>query len=70
VTALWFLLAAVAISAIGSLILVLRYRSPSNTDWSIEEFRREMQALAPEQQRGRPVRRADPPSNRSNEREF
>jgi hypothetical protein len=67
VTALWFLLAAVAISAIGSVILVLHYRSPSNKDWSIEEFRREMQALAPEQQRVRPVRRANPTSNHSDE---
>ncbi|MGH9243918.1 MAG: hypothetical protein ACRD29_06310 [Acidimicrobiales bacterium] len=66
-TALWFLLAALVISAIGSVILVLRYRKPSTEDWSIEEFRREMQALAPDHQRERPSRRAVPPPAPSGE---
>jgi hypothetical protein len=50
-TALYFLLGALVISAIGSAIVVLRYRKPDTEDWSIEEFRREMQALSPEARR-------------------
>jgi hypothetical protein len=60
VTAVWFLLAALTLSIIGSAIVVLRYRKPSSEDYSVEEFRREMQALAPEAGRARPSRRATP----------
>jgi hypothetical protein len=56
-TALWFLLGALAISAIGSAIVVLRHRNPTTEDWSVEEFRREMHALSPEATR---VRRNGP----------
>ena len=42
-----FLLIAVVISAIGLTILYLRNRPPSSLDASIDNFRREMQALAP-----------------------
>jgi hypothetical protein len=66
-TALWFLLGALMISAIGSAIVVLRHRQPRAGDWSIEEFRREMQALSPEAMTprrmppsGRPPRTAHP----------
>lgn len=59
-TALWFLLAALALSAIGSIVVVLRHRKPTTEDWSVEEFRREMQALAPDSTARRPVRRATP----------
>ncbi|MGH9116708.1 MAG: hypothetical protein ACRD0A_02165 [Acidimicrobiales bacterium] len=52
-TALWFLLGALVISAIGSAVIVLYHRKPTTEDWSVEEFRREMQALSPEAQRGR-----------------
>jgi hypothetical protein len=68
-TALWFLAAALAVSAIGSLIIVLRHRQPSTEDWSVEEFRREMQALAPDTTRTRTEpRRAKPPAPRDPER--
>ena len=42
-----FLLLAVVISAIGLTILYLRNRPPSSFDASIDNFRREMEALAP-----------------------
>jgi hypothetical protein len=58
VTALYFLLGALLISAIGSAIVVLRHRQPRTGDWSIEEFRREMHALSPEAQT---PRRMPPP---------
>jgi hypothetical protein len=68
-TALWFLAAALAVSAIGSLIIVLRHRQPSTEDWSVEEFRREMQALAPDTTRvHQEPRRAMPPPSRSSSR--
>jgi hypothetical protein len=59
-TALWFLLGALAISAVGSVIIVLRHRKPDTEDWSIEEFRREMQALSPEARRERRLPPAGP----------
>jgi hypothetical protein len=51
VSALYFLLVAVVISAVGSGILVLRQRKPQGTRNSIESFQREMDALAPPDQR-------------------
>ena len=42
-----FLLIAVVISVVGSLVLYLRSRTPSSLDAGIDNFRREMQALAP-----------------------
>lgn len=55
-SALAFLLFAVVISAIGSAVLVLRQRKPTGARSSVEAFRREMDALAPPDQR-RPSRR-------------
>jgi hypothetical protein len=51
-----FLLIAVVISAIGVTILYLRNRPPSSLDASIDNFRREMQALAPRDGDVRPRR--------------
>jgi len=51
VNALAFLLFAVVVSALGSAILVLRQRKPTGSRSSIESFRREMDALAPPDQR-------------------
>ncbi|HEX6419964.1 MAG TPA: hypothetical protein VFZ77_15795 [Acidimicrobiales bacterium] len=45
-----FLLIAVVISVVGSTVLYLRSRSPSSLESGIDEFRREMQALAPREQ--------------------
>lgn len=55
-SALAFLLFAVLVSAIGSAVLVLRQRKPMGSRSSIDAFRREMEALAPPDQR-RPSRR-------------
>jgi hypothetical protein len=56
VSALLFLLFAVVVSALGSAVLVLRQRKPTGSRSSIDAFRREMEALAPPDQR-RPSRR-------------
>ena len=42
-----FLLLAVVIAAVGVTVLYLRNRPPSSFDASIDNFRREMEALAP-----------------------
>ena len=42
-----FLMIAVVISVVGSLVLYLRNRTPSSLESGIDNFRREMQALAP-----------------------
>jgi hypothetical protein len=51
--AVWFLLFAVLVSALGSAVLVFRQRKPTGVRSSIDSFRREMDALAP------PDRRSD-----------
>lgn len=51
-----FLLIAVVISAVGLTVLYLRNRPPTSFDASIENFRREMQALAPRDGEVRPRR--------------
>ncbi len=43
-----FLLIALAISLVGSLVLWLRSRKPKAFDSGVDEFRREMRALAPD----------------------
>ena len=53
---LLYLLVAVLISLIGSMVLWLRARQPTSMDAGIEQFRRELQALAPDPP---PVRRDD-----------
>jgi hypothetical protein len=47
VAAVAFLLLAVVIAAVGVTFLYLRNRSPTSFDASIDNFRREMEALAP-----------------------
>jgi hypothetical protein len=48
-----FLLVAVVLSAIGSAILLLRQRKPTGVHNSVDSFRKEMDALAPPEQRRR-----------------
>ncbi len=43
-----FLLAALAVSVIGSVILWLHHRQPTSLYQGIDDFSREMEALAPE----------------------
>jgi len=47
VGAVAFLMIAVVISVVGGLVLYLRNRAPTGLDSGIDNFRREMQALAP-----------------------
>jgi hypothetical protein len=51
-----FLMIAVVISVVGSLVLYLRSRTPSSLDSGIDNFRREMQALAPRDEEPAPRR--------------
>ncbi len=53
-SALAFLFIALLLSGIGSAVLVLRNRRPTSVESGIDEFRREMSALAPPE---RPQRR-------------
>jgi hypothetical protein len=53
-----FLLAALALSVVGSLVLWLHQRQPTSFDQGIEDFSKEMKALAPPPI-PRPGRRAD-----------
>jgi hypothetical protein len=56
VAAIAFLLIAVVISAVGFTVLYLRNRPPTSLDASIDNFRREMEALAPRDGEVRPRR--------------
>jgi hypothetical protein len=52
VSPLAFLLVALAISVVGSLVLWLRNRRPRSLSSGINDFRREMRALAPGEEPG------------------
>jgi hypothetical protein len=47
VSAVVFLLIAAVISTVGTMVLVVRNRTPRSLDAGIDDFRREMDALAP-----------------------
>jgi len=47
VNAVAFLMIAVVISVVGSAVLYLRSRTPTSLEAGIDNFQREMQALAP-----------------------
>ena len=51
-----FLMIAVVISVVGSTVLYLRNRSPSSLESGIDNFRREMKALAPRDEQAPPRR--------------
>jgi hypothetical protein len=59
VNAVVFLLMALVISGVGTTVVVLRNRTPRSLDAGIDDFRREMQALAPRggDDRRRPTRK-------------
>jgi hypothetical protein len=48
VSGLIFPLLAILLSAGGSVLLWLRHRDPTSLDHGVDEFKQEMQALAPE----------------------
>jgi hypothetical protein len=50
---LLFLVAAVALSAVGSAVILLRGREPKGSETSVKAFEREMRALSPEARRAR-----------------
>ncbi len=43
-----YLMIALALTAVGSFILVYRHRKP-RSQWAVDEFQREMRALAPDE---------------------
>lgn len=49
---LLYLVIALALSVIGSLILWYRHRRPRSMESGIDEFSRELKALAPERREG------------------
>jgi hypothetical protein len=53
VGAIAFLLVAVVLSGLGFAVLLLRQRKPTGVHNSIDSFRREMDALAPPDERNR-----------------
>jgi hypothetical protein len=58
VSSLVYLLIAVLLSVIGTLILWYRHRRPRSMEEGIEEFSRELRALAPERRTDRGEGRA------------
>ena len=52
-SALVFLGVAIAVSVVGSLIVLLRNREPKTADSSVNEFNSRMQALSPEDEHKR-----------------
>ncbi|HEX9969034.1 MAG TPA: hypothetical protein VGB03_02765 [Acidimicrobiales bacterium] len=49
---LLYLLIAVALSALGWLVIWYRHRKPRSVESGIDEFARELRALAPDSARG------------------
>ena len=54
---LLYLVVAVLLSVVGSLILWFRHRKPTSMEHGIEAFNSELRALAPDQRQGRRDRR-------------
>ncbi|MEO7837029.1 MAG: hypothetical protein ABIS21_05255 [Acidimicrobiales bacterium] len=48
-TNLVYVLLAVTVSLLGSLVMWYRHRQPRSLEYGIDEFQRELQALAPDQ---------------------
>lgn len=48
-----FLLIALGLSVVGSLVLWMRYRKPTSLEHGIRSFNKEMEALAPDPSFGR-----------------
>ncbi len=52
-SAIVFLVLAVAVATVGSLVAFLRTRNPASVESGIDDFRREMQRARPPARRGR-----------------
>jgi hypothetical protein len=61
VNALVFLGVAVVVSVLGSLIVLLRNRSPRSIDHGIDDFNQAMQALSPDDEAQPTGELTDPP---------
>ena len=61
--ALVFLGIAIAVSVLGSLIVLLRNRSPRSYDQGIDDFAQRMRALSPEERSAPPDERGGTPSD-------
>jgi hypothetical protein len=51
VDAVWFLLVAVGLIAVGTVVVALRSREPRREDSGIDAFQKEMRALSPDSRR-------------------
>jgi uncharacterized alpha-E superfamily protein len=49
---LLYVAVAVAVSVVGSLILWYHHRKPRSLEYGVDEFQRELKALAPERREG------------------
>ncbi|HEX2701054.1 MAG TPA: hypothetical protein VHM89_12705 [Acidimicrobiales bacterium] len=49
---LLYLLAALTLSVVGSVALWYRHRKPRSMEFGVDEFQRELRALAPERREG------------------
>ena len=54
-SAIVFLILAVAVATVGSLVAFLRTRNPASVESGIDDFRREMNALAPRPDEAREI---------------
>jgi len=52
VSNLIYLLAALTLSVVGSVALWYRHRKPRSMEFGVDEFQRELKALAPERREG------------------
>jgi hypothetical protein len=66
---IWFLAAAIALIACGSVVVALRHREPRREDAAIEAFKKEMRALSVESRRSTDPRLRPLPRDRSIDRE-
>ena len=57
---LLFLVGAFAFVVLGTTVIALRHRQPRGFDYSVKEFRREMQALSPDLRRSEDIEPIDP----------
>lgn len=49
--AVWFLVVAIGLITVGTLVVALRSREPRREDAGIDAFQKEMRALSPESRR-------------------
>ena len=63
--AVWFLVIAIGLIAVGTLVVALRSREPRREDAGIDAFKKEMRALSPESRRATDQRLKPLPPDRS-----